>query len=55
MPFIELNGKEYDDSDLIIRDLTTIFGKESIEMDLSDKQRGVSRAIEKMLENSAMV
>jgi len=52
LPFVEYNGREYPDSALIIRDLTAIFSKETMETHLNDEQRVASRALEKLVEHS---
>ncbi|CAI4232979.1 unnamed protein product [Auanema sp. JU1783] len=52
LPFVEYNGKEYHDSSFIIRDLTNILEKKSLEEHLSDEQRATGRAFEKMAETS---
>lgn len=55
LPFVELNGVEYDDSTFIIRDLTKIFKKESIDGSLSAEQKAVTRAFEQMMDTSTFM
>jgi len=55
LPFVELNGVEYDDSTFIIRDLTKIFKKESMDASLSTEQKAISRAYEQMIDASTFV
>jgi Glutathione S-transferase N-terminal domain len=52
VPFIELNGEQYDDSDFIIEMLTERYHLEHLEVGLTDKEKGNSRAIQKLAENS---
>jgi len=54
LPYVELNGVEYDDSSFIIRDLTKLMKKESIDGPLSAEQKAVSRAYEQMVDTSTM-
>uniref|UniRef100_A0A914X127 Failed axon connections homolog n=1 Tax=Plectus sambesii TaxID=2011161 RepID=A0A914X127_9BILA len=54
VPFVELNGVEYPDSGLAIRDLTKFLAKEAMEAHLNDEQKSASRAFEKMIEHSTM-
>jgi len=51
LPFVELNGVEYPDSSLAIRDVSRLLGKEALESQLSDENRATARAFEKMMEN----
>ncbi len=53
LPFIELNGKEYNDSSFIMRDLKKILGNDPNQQ-LNNEQKGASRAFEQMLEASAL-
>jgi len=50
LPFIELNGKEIADSDIIIRELSKHFDKD-LDFGLTEEQRNVSHAFESMLNN----
>ena len=50
LPFIELNGKEVEDSDIIIRDLQTYF-KKDLDDGLTPEQKTLSHAFESMLNN----
>lgn len=50
LPFIEINGAEIADSDIIIRDLSTKFEK-NLDEGLTDDQRNISHAFESMLNN----
>lgn len=50
LPFIEINGKEVEDSDLIIRDLSNYFQKD-LDEGLTDEQKTVSHAFDSMLNN----
>ncbi|CAJ0945708.1 unnamed protein product, partial [Mesorhabditis belari] len=52
MPFVELDGIEYYDSAFTISNLTSALNKSSLEDHLTDEQKAVSRAFEKMTENS---
>jgi len=54
LPFVEYNGVEYNDSSFIIRNLTKLLKKESINSSLSAEQKAVSRAFEQMMDNSMM-
>lgn len=54
LPFVELNGIEYCDSSLAVRDLTQIMQKESIESVLNLEQRAVARALENLTECSLL-
>ena len=54
LPFVELNGKEYPDSGLAIRDLTKLMKKSGIDGHLSEEEKGAARAFEKMLEQSTL-
>lgn len=49
LPFVELNGKEYYDSGLIIDDLSKIF--KAVDSNLTGEQTGATRAFEQMMEN----
>uniref|UniRef100_A0A915DK08 Failed axon connections n=1 Tax=Ditylenchus dipsaci TaxID=166011 RepID=A0A915DK08_9BILA len=55
LPFVELDGIEYPDSNLAIRDLTSILNKESLETHLTDEHKAMSRAFEVMVENSLLL
>jgi hypothetical protein len=50
LPFVELNGKEIADSDIIIRDLTKHFDKD-LDEGLTTDQKTVSHAFQSMLNN----
>lgn len=50
LPFVELNGKEIADSDIIIKELSEYFEK-NLDADLSEDQKTVSYALESMLNN----
>lgn len=50
LPFVELNGNEIADSDIIIRDLSTKFEKD-LDEGLTAEQKNVSHAFESMLNN----
>lgn len=52
LPFVELNGKQISDSDITIRELTHTFSKEALESGMDDRQTGVARAVERMIEDS---
>ena len=55
LPFVELDGVEYPDSALIIRDLTAKFNKETLTAHLSPAELGVCRAVDKMCEHSTLL
>lgn len=50
VPFIELNGQQYHDSQLIIKKLIEHFKKEDIDGWLTDEQKGVAYAVYVMIE-----
>ncbi|XP_053987246.1 failed axon connections isoform X2 [Hylaeus anthracinus] len=50
LPFIELNGEEYADSMIILRELSQKFGKD-LDAALTSEQRSVSHAMISMIEN----
>lgn len=50
LPFIELNGKEIEDADFIIRELSKHFSKD-LDSNLSADQKTISHAFESMLNN----
>jgi len=50
LPFVELNGKEIADSDIIIKELSEYFGK-NLDANLTEDQKTVSYALESMLNN----
>jgi len=50
LPFVEVNGKEIADSDIIIRELSQHFDK-SLDEGLTPDQRNISHAFESMLNN----
>lgn len=50
LPFVELNGKEIEDSDVIIRELAKTFDKD-LDSGLTPEQKTVSHAFESMLNN----
>lgn len=52
LPYIELNGQEYDDSAFIIRDLPSILERPSLDDHLTDEEKAVSLAFEKLVEYS---
>uniref|UniRef100_A0A915D1D7 Thioredoxin-like fold domain-containing protein n=1 Tax=Ditylenchus dipsaci TaxID=166011 RepID=A0A915D1D7_9BILA len=54
LPFVELDGIEYPDSNLAIEDLTSILNKDSVEAHLNDEQKAMSRAFEVVVENSLL-
>merc|ERR1712029_1195517 len=51
LPFVELNGEEIGDSDIIIKELTAKFGKEDPAASLSADQKNVQHAMVTMVEN----
>uniref|UniRef100_A0A914XCK9 Glutathione S-transferase n=1 Tax=Plectus sambesii TaxID=2011161 RepID=A0A914XCK9_9BILA len=51
-PWIELNGQPYHDSDFIMQKLTNHFKLDHLEADLTDEQKGTTRAVLKMVEQS---
>ena len=51
LPFVELNGEEICDSDIIIKELTAKFGKEDPASSLSAEQKNVQHAMVTMVEN----
>ena len=51
LPFVELNGEEICDSDIIIKELTAKFGKEDPAASLSAEQKNVQHAMVTMVEN----
>lgn len=55
LPFIELNGVEYDDSAFIIEHLTKTFNKGHLEEDLTAEQRALSHFVEQTCENSLIM
>lgn len=55
LPFVELDGVEYPDSELAIRDLIKIFGKEDDESrHLSRAEAAIGHAFELMVERSTL-
>jgi hypothetical protein len=52
VPFIELNGVQYHDSGFIMTMLTDYFKLEHLEADLTDEQKGMTRAMLKLAEQS---
>lgn len=50
MPFIELNGKEIEEADVIIRELSTYFNKD-LDEGLTDEQKTMTHAFLSMLNN----
>uniref|UniRef100_A0A914XJ86 Uncharacterized protein n=1 Tax=Plectus sambesii TaxID=2011161 RepID=A0A914XJ86_9BILA len=52
VPFVEVNGVQLHDSALIIQTLTSQFELFNMESDLTEEEKGISRAIEKLCENS---
>jgi len=50
LPFVEINGREIADSDIIIRELTKHFDKD-LDFGLTEEQKNVSHAFESMLNN----
>jgi hypothetical protein len=52
VPFIELNGVQYPDSDFIMTMLTDYFKLDHLEADLTDEQKGMTRAMFKLAEQS---
>jgi len=51
LPFVELNGEEICDSDVIIKQLTNKFGKDCPSASLSAEQKNVQHAMVTMVEN----
>lgn len=52
LPFVELNGVEYPDSSLVIREMTQKFNEEDVENHLDDEQRASAKAFVKLAELS---
>uniref|UniRef100_A0A914UU73 Uncharacterized protein n=1 Tax=Plectus sambesii TaxID=2011161 RepID=A0A914UU73_9BILA len=52
LPFIELNGVQYHDSDFAMEMLVDHFKLDHLEADLTDEQRGMTRAMFKLAEQS---
>lgn len=50
LPFVELNGEEIADSDIIIRQLSQTFGKD-LDTGLSQEERNIAHAFSSMLNN----
>lgn len=50
LPFVEINGTEIADSDIIIKELSQMFGKD-LDENLTLDQRNVSHAFISMLNN----
>lgn len=50
MPFVELNGKEIDDADVIIKELGKYFDKE-LDSGLTEEQKTITHAFISMLNN----
>ena len=50
LPFVELNGKEIEDTDTIIRELAAHFEK-NLDEGLTNEQKMISHAFESMLNN----
>jgi hypothetical protein len=55
LPFIELDGVEYPDSGLIIKELTMRLKKEGLDANLTNEQKGSARAFEQMIENTTLL
>merc|ERR1739844_460362 len=51
LPFVELNGEEIADSDIIIKQLATKFEKDNPSANLSDEQKNIQHAMVTMVEN----
>lgn len=54
LPFVELNGIQISDTEIIIRELTHAFSKEGLESGMGEHQKGIARAIERMVEDSML-
>jgi len=52
IPFVELNGRELNDTNFIIEELTTYFGRESMESNLSVEQKANLHSYLRMTEES---
>uniref|UniRef100_A0A8R1DGZ8 Failed axon connections n=1 Tax=Caenorhabditis japonica TaxID=281687 RepID=A0A8R1DGZ8_CAEJA len=55
LPFVELNGKEYFDSNFILRDVDASLKHPSLDDHLSAEQKSTSRAFEAMTEKSLAI
>jgi len=51
LPFVELNGEEIADSDIIIKQLSAKFEKENPSANLADEQKNIQHAMVTMVEN----
>merc|ERR1711876_137204 len=51
LPFVELNGEEIADSDIIIKQLSAKFEKDNPSANLSDEQKNIQHAMVTMVEN----
>ncbi len=51
MPFVELNGKHFHDSGLIIRELTEHFGKEAL-LGQNEEKNAIGVLIDEMMERA---
>ena len=54
LPFVEVNGVEYPDSGLAIRDLKRVFKKEDIDKHPDEACLGVAHALDAMVEGTMM-
>lgn len=52
IPFIELNGEQFHDSEFVMQKVTERFNLEHLESDLTDEEKGITRAMHKLAENS---
>lgn len=52
IPFIEFNGAQYHDSDFAMQMLISYFKLEHLEAGLTDEQKGMTRAMFKLAEQS---
>ena len=51
LPFVELNGEEIADSDIIIKQLSAKFEKDNPSANLADEQKNIQHAMVTMVEN----
>jgi len=54
LPFVELDGKQYCDSSLIINELGKRLNKDALESNIPADQKGAAHAFERMLENCTL-
>jgi len=52
LPYVELNGVQYNDSAFVIRDLPEKLGIQSLDEGLSNQDKAISLAFERLVENS---